>query len=325
LVETAGALRSGQRDLIDYVTETLRLVDESDPLVHALVPEPHRHDRLRRDAEALLRRYPDPASRPPLFGIPVGVKDLFRADGFLTRAGSFLPPELFAGPEALVVRRIRELGGLILGKTETDEFAYSEPPVTRNPRNLGHTPGGSSGGSAAAVALGLTPFSLGTQTLRSIVGPASFCGVVGYKPSWGTIPADGVVAMSPSIDTVGLLAQDVASAVAAAELVAGVTPAVPSRRPVLGAIEGIMRGSLEEAGELGYREQIGRLEAAGIKVRRVQLFEDDWLRGITARTMAVLHYEMAEVHREWFDAHAPLYRKHTRQAITGGRTIGRAE
>ncbi len=325
LGQDVAALRSGNVRVHDYIADTMRRVDACEPLVHALVPEPHRHERLAQEAAALVAPYPEPGTRPPLFGIPVGVKDLLRADGFPTHAGSFLPHELFEGGEASIVTRVRALGGLILGKTETDEFAYSEPPVTRNPRNLKHTPGGSSGGSAAAVALGLTPLALGTQTLRSIVGPASFCGVVGYKPSWGTIPADGLIQMSPSIDTIGLLTQDVASAVLAAELLTGIAPQPSSRRPVLGMIEGIMRASLEEVAEAAYVEQVARLEAAGFDVRRVQLFEDEWLRGVTMRSMAVLHYEMAEVHRDWFAAHAELYRSRTAQAIRGGQGVDRAE
>jgi Asp-tRNA(Asn)/Glu-tRNA(Gln) amidotransferase A subunit family amidase len=325
LGQDAAALRNSSVRVMDCITDTMRRVDTCEPLVHALVPEPNRHGRLAREAAALEARYPDPQTRPTLFGIPVGIKDLLRVDGFPTRAGSFLPHALFDGAEASIVGRVRELGGLILGKTETDEFAYSEPSVTRNPRNLKHTPGGSSGGSAAAVALGLTPLALGTQTLRSIVGPASFCGVVGYKPSWGTIPADGLIEMSPSIDTIGLLTQDVESAVLAAELLTGIAPRAPSRRPVLGIIEGIMRSSLEEVAEAAYVEQIARLEAAGIEVRRVQLLEDEWLRGVTMRSMKVLHYEMAEVHRDWFATHAHLYRSRTAQAIRGGQGVDRAD
>lgn len=323
LPTTVQGLISGTVDVMDYVRETVDLVDESDVLVRAIVPEPGRRQRLEREAKALRDLYPQPSNRPPLFGVPVGVKDLFRVDGFSTRAGSFLPADVLAGPESSLVTRLKDNGALILGKTETDEFAYSEPPVTRNPRNLKHTPGGSSGGSAAAVAVGLTPLAIGTQTLRSIIGPACFCGVVGYKPSWGSIPIDGVVMMSPSIDTVGFLTQDVESVVVAAKLLAGIDATAQNRRPVLGMIEGIMRSSLEAEAEAAYTSQMARLEAAGFEVRRVQLFEDEWLRGVTARSMTVLHYEMAEVHKDWFADHGQLYRERTRQAVTGGQRISR--
>jgi Asp-tRNA(Asn)/Glu-tRNA(Gln) amidotransferase A subunit family amidase len=147
-----------------------------EPHIRALLPERRRLSRLRTEARQLAERWPDPSTRPPLYGIPVGIKDLFRVDGFPTRAGSQLPARLFAGPEAPVVSALRAAGALVLGKTAMDEFACCEPPPTRNPHHLAHTPGGSSSGSAAAVAAGLCPLALGTQTSRSVIGPAAFCG-----------------------------------------------------------------------------------------------------------------------------------------------------
>jgi Asp-tRNA(Asn)/Glu-tRNA(Gln) amidotransferase A subunit family amidase len=124
---------------------------------------------------------------------------------------------------------LREAGAVILGKTAMDEFAYCEPPLTRNPHNLAHTPGGSSSGSAAAVAAGLCRLALGTQTTRSVIGPAAFCGVVGFKPSFGRIATDGIVPMAPSFDTIGFFAQDLPGALlAAAVLVPGWHPVPPS-------------------------------------------------------------------------------------------------
>ena len=179
-----------------------------------------RFDRLRREASDLLRRYPDPMARPPLFGALVGVKDIFHVDGFVTRAGSELPPELFAGPEASCVTALRAAGALILGKTVTTQFAYFAPGPTRHPLSttLGETrtPGGSSSGSAAAVAAGFAPLALGTQTIGSIIRPAAFCGVVGFKPSFGRVATDGVIPLSPSADTVGWLAATLEVAVRSA-------------------------------------------------------------------------------------------------------------
>ena len=125
--------------------------------VLAFVPEVGRFQRLRREALVLLDRYPSKKSRPPLFGILVGVKDMIRVEGFPTGAGSQLPPEVLQGPEAECVTRLRQAGALILGRTQTSEFAYSAPTPTRNPHHPDHTPGGSSSGSAAAVAAGLCP------------------------------------------------------------------------------------------------------------------------------------------------------------------------
>ena len=225
----------------------------------------------------MLEKYPDPASRPALFGIPVGVKDLLYVDGMETRAGSYLPAEAFVSPEGTLVKRIRDLGGIILGKTETDEFAHSEPPVTRNPRNLKHSPGGSSAGSAAASAVGLSPINIGTQTFRSIIGPASFCGTMGYKPSWETIPSDGTVYMCESVDTLGFLAQDLPSIALAAELLAGVKPTADLEKPVLGFPVNVANAALFPDAAVALDSQLAALEAAGFTVKRIPAFSGAYL------------------------------------------------
>jgi Asp-tRNA(Asn)/Glu-tRNA(Gln) amidotransferase A subunit family amidase len=326
LLETAAALRSGKLDLIEYITEIIRRVEETDTEIRALMPEPGRRERMLADARVLLARYPTPADRPPLFGVPVGIKDLFRVDGFPTRAGSYLPPEAFTGPEASVVTRIKELGAIILGKTDMDEFAYCEPPLTRNPHNLKYSPGGSSGGSAAAVATGICPLALGTQTCMSIIGPASFCGVVGYKPSWGSLAVDGMVMMSDSIDTIGFLAQDVESAILAASLLMeGWQEVPPSRQPVLGIPQGLMHTFLHDYALEAYHQQLHKLEKAGFEVRPVAFFDDAYIQDMYEQTSIVLHYEMARVHSEWFAKYEAKYRKRTAQAIRHGQTITEAE
>ncbi len=136
--------------------------------------------------------------------------------GFATQAGATVPPASFAGEEAISVRRLRDAGGVIAGKTVTTEFAYFEPGPTHNPHNLAHTPGGSSSGSAAAVAAGLCPLAFGTQTIGSVIRPAAFCGVVGYKPTIHRIPSAGLVYFSRTFDHVGLFTQDVAGMALAA-------------------------------------------------------------------------------------------------------------
>src|SRR5207245_9580724 len=105
--------------------------------------------------------------------------------------------------DAAIVRELRRRGAILLGKTRTTAFAYRTPGPTRNPRNLEHTPGGSSSGSAAAVAAGMVPFALGTQTLGSVLRPASFCGVTGFKPTHDLLPMEGVLPLAKSLDTLG--------------------------------------------------------------------------------------------------------------------------
>lgn len=140
----------------------------------------------------------------PLAGIPFGVKDVIDVRGLVCELGSPLYRGRKPSKDAAVVARLKGLGAIVLGKTHTAQFAHTTPPITRNPRNLEHTPGGSSSGSAAAVAAGMAPFTLGTQTGGSVLRPASFCGVTGFKPTFGSLPVDGVLEYSKSVDTVGL-------------------------------------------------------------------------------------------------------------------------
>ena len=141
--------------------------------------------------------------RGRLHGLPLGVKDLFDTADLPTTYGSSIYSGHRPAADAAAVALCREAGALVMGKTVTTEFAYFHPGPTRNPHRLDHTPGGSSSGSAAAVADRMLPLALGTQTAGSIIRPAAFCGVVGYKPSWGRVPRAGVKSLSETLDTAG--------------------------------------------------------------------------------------------------------------------------
>ena len=222
LAATAEALRSDRLNPVNYVENMCARIAKTDPILEAMLPEPDRLERLRAEAIALAEKYPDPDNRPPLYGLLVAVKDIFHVSGFVTRAGTVVPPELFAGSEAEMVVKLKEAGALILGKSVTTEFAYFEPGPTRNPRNPDHTPGGSSSGSAAAVAAGYCALALGTQTIGSVTRPAAFCGIVGFKPTLDRLPTAGLIYFSRTIDHVGLFTQDVdGMALAAASLCRG--------------------------------------------------------------------------------------------------------
>ena len=241
LAETVAALRAGRIDLEAHVEAALARAAETAPDLRALLPEPGRAARVRAAVATLRARSPDPGASgpPPLFGALLGVKDIFAVDGLPTRAGSALPAQLFAMPEATSVARLRRAGAIVLGKTVTTEFAYLEAGATANPHDRGRTPGGSSSGSAAAVAAGIVPLALGTQTIGSVLRPAAFCGIVGFKPSYGRVPSDGVIPLSRTVDTVGTFTQDVAgAALAAAALLDGWAPAGEVGRPLLGVPAG---------------------------------------------------------------------------------------
>src|SRR5918996_4073545 len=164
------------------VASALERLEAIDPSIEAFVDESDRRRRLEAS----------PPTAGPLHGVAVGVKDLYRVEGLPTTAGSRLPVSVFEGEESLVVKKLKQAGAVVLGKTAMDEFAYCEPPPTKNPLDPRRTPGGSSGGSAAAVAAGICRLAVGSQTLQSIIVPATYCGVVGYKPTFERLTFDGI-------------------------------------------------------------------------------------------------------------------------------------
>lgn len=320
LTTTAAELRSGQRDLLAYIHEVCDLIDALEPRIQALLPEPGRRERLLAEAACLQQRFPDPERRPPLYGVLLGVKDIFRAAGFLTQAGSQLPTGLFEGPEASCVSRLRKAGALVLGKTVTAEFASDEPGPTRNPHNLEHTPGGSSSGSAAAVAAGFCPLALGTQTMGSIIRPAAFCGVVGFKPTYGRIAADGLILYSASVDTIGIFTQDVAGIAAVAPLLCtDWREATVTHPPVLAIPEGPYLAQTEPEALQSFWQQVSQLEKAGYIIKRVAAFNA--IETIREQSRYVTSAELAQVHKHWFAAYESLYRPRTAEKIRSGQQV----
>ena len=324
LASTGAALRSGELALPAYVDGLCDRIDELNPQVLALLPEPDRRGRLLAQAGALEARFPDAAERPPLYGVAVAVKDIISVDGFQTRAGSALPPELFDGPQASCVTRLREAGALIVGKSVTTEFAYFEPGATRNPHDRDHTPGGSSSGSAAAVAAGLALLALGSQTVGSVIRPAAFCGVVGFKPSYGRIPADGIIYYSPSVDHVGAFAPDASEMALVASVMldrwdVAAHAAQGERMPVLGVPEGPYLEQAEDEGRHAFEQQLATLERAGCEVRRVSTLED--IETINERHRDLASAEFADVHERWFSEYGALYRPRTALLVETGRAV----
>ncbi|MCF3965075.1 amidase family protein, partial [Streptomyces fuscigenes] len=237
-----------------------------------------------------------------------------------------LPPAALAGPEAVLVDRLRAAGALIAGKTVTAEFAVLAPGPTRNPRNLAHTPGGSSSGSAAAVAAGMVPLAVGTQTVGSMIRPAAYCGVVGFKPTFGRIPVDGVIANAPSFDTVGVFAPDVAGVERGAAALCDTWDGQarrPPRAPVFGIPEGPYLRRADADALAAFDQQVLRLRTAGFEVRGVPVMGD--FERVVAQLYVMNRYEVARTHAGWFAAHGALYRPETVTAIREGQAIGEAE
>ncbi|CAM9512739.1 unnamed protein product [Heterosigma akashiwo] len=321
LAPLAGALRSSQLSLTSYL-EQLEIDFALNERILAFLPEEGRFQRLQREAVELEARYPDPESRPPLYGIPFGVKDIFHADGFCTQAGSRLPSELLTGPEAETVALLKQAGALMMGKTVTTEFAYVGPGPTRNPHNLEHTPGGSSSGSAAAVAAGLCPLALGSQTVGSIIRPASFCGTVGFKPTFGRISSLGVIPSSISLDHIGFFTQDVAGAIEAAAVLCAdwdETSVCDNGLPILGVPAGPYLEKASPEGLEHFQATQEKLKQAGYEIRVVQALPD--FDEVFTLHNNLVASEVAIFHEYWFGQYGDLYHPQTAALIERGRQI----
>jgi Asp-tRNA(Asn)/Glu-tRNA(Gln) amidotransferase A subunit family amidase len=157
----------------------------------------------------------------PLFGVPVALKDVIDTKGIPTENGTVIDAGRVPAADAAVVRKLKAAGAVIMGKTVTTELAFLAPGKTRNPVNPAHTPGGSSQGSAAAVGAGMVPLAVGTQTGGSVIRPAAYCGIVGYKPSFGAISRSGILMQSPTLDTVGVFSTTVEGAAMLADALFG--------------------------------------------------------------------------------------------------------
>ena len=228
-VEAARLIREGVISSEELVEACLARIREVDPDVQAwafLDPDHALGQARAADAWRL-------EGRPvgPLHGVPVGVKDIIDTADMPTENGSVLHAGRQPGRDATVVAMLRAAGAVIMGKTVTTEFATYAPGKTRNPHDPAHTPGGSSSGSAAAVAAGMVPLALGSQTNGSVIRPAAFCGVYGFKPTHGLIPRHGVFQLSRTLDHVGLFARTSDDIALLAEQLVGYDERDPDTRP----------------------------------------------------------------------------------------------
>ncbi len=322
LQQLISSIHNGSVDIEELISYICNRIDTVEPQLHTLIDEPNRRERLLNEARELKKKYPNSSLFPPLFGIPIGVKDIFHAEGFETRAGSQLPASLLRGDEASVVTKLRNAGALVLGKTVTTEFAYFQSGPTRNPWNIEHTPGGSSSGSAAAVAAGLSPLALGTQTIGSIIRPASYCGVYGFKPSRGRIAIDGIIPFSPTMDQVGYFCQDIEGVELIAEIIVDgwekargisdsiITVGIPSDEYLKQAESETLKW---------FEEKIDNLRDINLKIVRTPFLNNISIVNQAHRT--IVAYEFARVHSCWFKEHESLYSDHSKNLVIEGMSI----
>lgn len=286
-VEAADKIRKGSLSSVDLVKACLARIDETEGQLHAWAHIGADHALAQAEEMDAIRR----AGRPlgPLHGIPVGLKDIIDTNDFPTERGT----PIFAGRkpdnDAAIVERLREAGAVILGKTATTEFAFMHPAKTRNPHNTEHTPGGSSSGSAAAVAAFNVPLAIGTQTNGSVIRPASFCGTYGFKPTRGVISRRGILQTSKSLDQVGVFGRSLEDVALLTDVIGGYDPsdALSYARPR----PQMQAGSTAEVGvepdlvwfEAPYNDRLSEdaragldevVDALGARVERVTISEN---------------------------------------------------
>jgi len=315
--EAAQAIAAKRLGVVDYVNAWLAQIDAREAEVGAF-------QHFDRDAVlAAARQRDNEPPRGPLHGIPVAVKDVVDTFDLPTGYGSPIYHSHRPVADASCVALSRAAGAIVFGKTVSTEFAYFTPGKTTNPHNSAHTPGGSSSGSAAAVGAGMAPLAFGTQTAGSILRPASYCGVVGYKPSFGLVPRYGVKALADSLDTVGVMARHVADAAffigvltdrrALRELSAPLPPRIGfCRTPMWGEAEPETTAVLDRTR--------GALLAAGARIDDIAVPEAH--RGLAAAQNTIMSYEMTQALADERLRHGDQISPRLAQLFDHGMTIG---
>ena len=320
LTETARGVRERKLSPVVLVETSLARIDRLDLTIRAWAAV----DRggAQRAAAELDREAQEGHFRGPLHGVPVGIKDIFYTAGFKTEAGSKVLAGLVPHYDAEAVVRLKRAGAIILGKLATAEFAFADAPATRNPWNTEHSPGGSSSGSGAAVAARMCYGAIGSQTIGSTIRPASYCGIVGMKPTFGRVSRYGMLALAPTLDHVGIFTRSVADTAVMLQAMAGQDPRDPGSRAVATGDYlvstshaawppriAVMPKAFDERADDDTRtavaDALGKLAEAGAQIETVE--EPPSLAQTRESALAVLGAEAAEVHRERFAQKKDLY------------------
>lgn len=305
----AKAVASGAKRLEDVMARYVEAIDAREATVKAFV-----HFDRNRFARAH-------TMQGPLAGLPIGIKDIIDTVDMPTECGSPIYRGRVPVNDAPVVSQIRRAGGNIAAKTVTTEFAAVSPGATTNPHNPKHTPGGSSSGSAAAIAAGFLPFAVGTQTGGSVVRPAAFCGIAGLKPTFGLFPGFGVKGFSWTLDTVGIFAKTVPDLGFFAEAITGQSLAVSDddRAPRIGVARMSVWDEVSPAMARAVEEACTRTARAGAKVTQIAV--DPIFEAVYRAHFVVQDYELARSLAWEVDNHSDLLSEKLRTMIAGGAAI----
>ena len=332
LTEAARLIRERKLSPVDLIDAALARIDRLDGAVQAWAAIDRA--RARSAAAELDREARDGRLRGPLHGVPVGIKDIFYTAGLVTEGGSKSLAGFVPDYDAEAVVRLKRAGAIVLGKLATTEFALLDPAPTRNPWNLEHTPGGSSSGSAAAVAAQMCHAAIGSQTIGSTIRPAAYCGIVGMKPGYGRVSRYGMLALAPSLDHVGIFARSVADAAAMLDAMAGNDPrdpaslavatddyihaaAQPPTQPLrIALMPKAFDDSAAEETRSAVAAAVAKLADAGARIETIEPPES--FAYLAANTMLELTAEAAQVHRERFAEKKDLYGPRIREFVERG-------
>jgi aspartyl-tRNA(Asn)/glutamyl-tRNA(Gln) amidotransferase subunit A len=325
--ELARRLRSRVLTAVEITEACLQSIEAQDKRLNAFIRV--MADDARRQASECDRELAQGGDRGLLHGIPIAIKDLIDIEGVPTTAASRVREGHIATADAPVIRQLRDAGAVIIGKTNLDEFAFgttnehSAFGAVRNPHDPSRSPGGSSGGSAVAVATGMAPAALGTDTGGSVRIPAGACGVVGVKPTYGEVRVDGVVPLSRSLDHIGVFARSVAGAWAIYRALAPQGERAPSRAA---SIEGLQLGVpsayfcdlLDDEVRLRFDEAVALLQRAGARVDAVDIPHS----ALTPAVYVHIHStEAFEYHARMLDETGHRYTASVRRRLETGRYV----
>jgi len=325
IAKAAEQIRAGDISPLDLVESCLSRIERYEDRIHAWVlvdADGARKEAARQDA--VLRAGGDPG---PLVGIPIGIKDIIDVAGWPTKAGSPLRDGHIAKADAPLVRYLRDAGAIILGKTVTTQFASFDPPPTRNPWNPSRTPGGSSSGSAAAVAVGMCMAAIGSQTGGSIIRPASYCGVTGLKPTFGQISLDGIVPFSAPIDHPGPIARCVNDLLAVYAAIRGLTAGLELGSEPLPHRFHVIESYFMEQATPGVRSitrrALAKIQDAWSEEQSIDLPAS--FAEVHTNHYRMMAYGAAEYHRQDFSAHRNAYAPNISKLIEAGLATSRED
>jgi aspartyl-tRNA(Asn)/glutamyl-tRNA(Gln) amidotransferase subunit A len=332
----ADLIRTRQLSPVDLVRSCLERIDQLESRLHAWVTvnrEVAVATARLREEEIQRGQY-----RGPLHGIPIALKDIFYTAGLKTTAGSPIYADFVPEYDATTVRLLKEAGAVVLGKVQTTEFAALAPSPTRNPWNIEYTPGGSSSGSAAAVAAMMCPGALGSQTYGSTIRPAAYCGCVGFKPTYGRVSAHGLFALAWSLDHVGLFARTVSDIALLLRALAGYDPLDPAteqipvpdyanalrqpKAPRLGLVRDFFLEKANDETRKHVENVAERFARAGATIEEVKMPAS--FAGELDAHFAMLQAETAVTHRDSYAQHATRYSPQMQDLINKGQQISTA-